>query len=78
MARSTDYVCVPPASRSRTAQENALAASRVDPKGAYGPATCIGGYVWREAYAGDVVCVVPAVRSLVRDENRFGPERTEQ
>lgn len=76
-ARPTDYVCVPPASRNRTAQENASAASRVDPTGAYGAASCRSGYVWREAYSGDVVCVAPATRNQVRMENRLGPGRTE-
>ena len=31
--------------------------------GAYGPHTCVQGYVWREAYAGDDVCVTGAQRS---------------
>lgn len=76
-ARPEDYVCVPPASRTRTAQENAQAASRRDPNGAYGPNTCINGYVWREAFDGDVVCVTPEVRATVREENRQSSSRTE-
>jgi hypothetical protein len=56
--------------RDRTAGENAAAPSLRDPGGAYGPNTCIAGYVWREAFAGDVVCVTPEIRSLVRQENR--------
>ena len=58
-----------PASRARAQQENALAASRVDPFAAYGPNTCLAGFVWREAFAGDVLCVTPDIRTLVRDEN---------
>jgi hypothetical protein len=58
------------------ANENALAASRRAPGGgAYGPNTCLPGFVWREAFGGDVVCVVPARRSAVAQENAFGPSR---
>lgn len=73
VARPEDLVCVTPEARDRTAQENATAASRVDPAGAWGPNTCISGFVWREAFDGDVVCVEPAVRDLVRAENAAGP-----
>ena len=72
----SDHVCVTPEARSRTASENAAAASRVQPGGgAYGPATCIMGFVWREAYPGDVVCVTPEIRELVKQENNLGPSR---
>jgi hypothetical protein len=76
-ARHGDLVCVPPEARDRTAQENAEAASLVDPAGAYGPSTCVQGYVWREAFDGDLVCVTPDVRDLVAEENRLGPSRRE-
>lgn len=69
-AGANDNICVTPESRQRVAQENATAASRVNPRGAYGPNTCIAGYVWREAFNGDVVCVTPQVRALVRQENQ--------
>ena len=36
---------------------------------AYGPDTCINGYVWREAVPNDHVCVVPAVRAAARADN---------
>ena len=72
-----DLVCVPPGSRSRAAQENAYAASRVNPYGSYGPQTCISGFVWREAFAGDRVCVTPAIRDLVRSENLMAASRRE-
>ena len=40
----TDYVCVTPAVRTQTAQDNAAAASRVSPNGGpYGPDTCLNG-----------------------------------
>ena len=70
-----DHVCVTANSRQRAANENAAAASRIDPAGAYGPNTCIDGFVWREAFAGDVVCVTPARREAVRQENATGVAR---
>jgi hypothetical protein len=36
---------------------------------AYGPDTCISGYVWREAIPGDNVCVTPAVRDATAGQN---------
>lgn len=72
-AASFDHVCVRPSSRTRAAQENAMALGRLDPSGAYGPFTCLNGYVWREAYVGDVVCVVPARRTIVAQENSQAP-----
>jgi len=74
-ARPTDYVCVTPQSRSRVRAENTAAPSRIDPNGAYGPASCVSGYVWREAFAGDLVCVTPSRRDQVREENRQAPNR---
>lgn len=70
-----DHVCVKPLGRQRAAEENALAASRVDPAGAYGPNTCLNGFVWREAFGGDVVCVTPARRDAVRQENAMAAAR---
>ena len=57
--------------------DNAAAASRVDPNGAFGAATCVSGFVWREAFPGDVVCVEPWVRGQVANDNRIAPTRTE-
>ena len=34
---------------------------------------CKPGFVWREAYFGDVICVTGARREQVRLENRNGP-----
>jgi hypothetical protein len=58
-ARADDFVCALPFAAGRVAQENAEAASHVDPAGAYGPNSCAAGYVWREAYRDDIVCVAP-------------------
>lgn len=35
----------------------------------YGANTCASGYVWREAFAGDVVCVAPSQRSQAASDN---------
>jgi hypothetical protein len=75
-ARQSDLVCVTPESRSRVAQENRTASSRIVPGGgASGPFTCLSGFVWREAFDGDFVCVTPEVRSLVREENQQAGSR---
>ena len=71
-----DYVCVTVEIRSQTAQDNALAPSRVNPNGGpYGPNTCLNGYVWREAVPGDEVCVTPATRSEAAYDNSQAPNR---
>jgi hypothetical protein len=57
-------------------QENVTAPSRWV-NGAYGPQTCIAGFVWREAFDGDTVCVTPERRAAVKEENRVAPSRTE-
>jgi hypothetical protein len=49
----------------------------VNPGGAYGPNTCLSGFVWREAFEGDIVCVTPEVRSLVSEENSLAASRTQ-
>lgn len=36
---------------------------------AYGPDTCISGYVWREAVQNDHVCVTPDQRTQARRDN---------
>ncbi|MBL8551993.1 MAG: PAN domain-containing protein [Hyphomonadaceae bacterium] len=72
-----DYVCVPPATRSQAAQDNSLAAARVQPGGgAYGAATCRSGFVWREARQGDLVCVPPETRAQAAEDNRLASSRT--
>jgi hypothetical protein len=70
-----DHVCVVPATRTAAAVDNAAAASRIDPNGAYGPATCAAGYVWRDARPGDTVCVTPARRSQAKTDNAQAGQR---
>ncbi|HWO01731.1 MAG TPA: toll/interleukin-1 receptor domain-containing protein [Blastocatellia bacterium] len=65
-----DLVCVRPEVRDKVASQNALAASRRDPRGgSYGPNTCLSGYVWRGAFRGDQVCVTPQERDEVANDN---------
>jgi hypothetical protein len=72
----TDYVCVTPAVRTQTEQDNSEAASRVNPNGGpYGPDTCLDGYVWREAYTNDHVCVLPATRTEAANDNAQAANR---
>jgi hypothetical protein len=41
----------------------------------YGPDTCKSGFVWREAYEGDVVCVTPDTRAQVQEDNDLASDR---
>ncbi|TGQ51025.1 hypothetical protein EN836_26135 [Mesorhizobium sp. M1C.F.Ca.ET.193.01.1.1] len=41
----------------------------------FGQFTCVAGYVWRNAYEGDVVCVTPQRASQVQDENGLAKSR---
>lgn len=43
----------------------------------YGANTCASGYVWREAYAGDVVCVYPSQRSQAAADNAAAASRVD-
>jgi len=70
-----DYVCVTPDVRAQAKDDNAQAASRIDPNGAYGPNTCINGYVWREAFPDDFTCVTPSVRSQAAADNAQAANR---
>ena len=74
--RSSDKVCVPPASKLQADADNAAAASR-KATSTYGPNTCVSGYVWREAYTGDVVCVIPATRSQAAIDNAAAASRVD-
>jgi hypothetical protein len=67
-----DFVCVEPTTRQETADENALAASRVSPTHA---PECISGFVWRDAYEGDLVCVPPASRDRAWADNAVAHSR---
>jgi hypothetical protein len=51
-----------------------VAASRWT-SGAYGPHTCVSGYVWREATSGDDVCVTPDVRTQTAADNAAAASR---
>ncbi len=69
-ANASDKVCVTPAIRAQTREENRLAASRRSPTGgAYGPNTCLQGFVWREAFSGDFACVPPSSRTQAQQDN---------
>jgi len=71
-----DVVCVTPAIRDSTAQQNQAAGQNVEPNGgAYGPNTCKQGFVWREAFSGDTVCVTPAVRTQAASDNAAAASR---
>jgi hypothetical protein len=75
-AQSGDTVCVTPAVRDQTAQDNSQASQRVEPGGgAYGPDTCKQGFVWREAFGGDHVCVTPATRTQAANDNAAAASR---
>jgi hypothetical protein len=75
-ASPEDRVCVSVETRSQTAEENRLAASRRSPTGgAYGPDTCLQGFVWRDAFAGDVVCVSPESRQRAAEDNALAQSR---
>jgi hypothetical protein len=75
-AVANDHVCVTPAVRAQTREDNALAKSRRNPNGGpYGPDTCLSGYVWREAVANDHVCVIPATRAQARSDNANASSR---
>jgi hypothetical protein len=41
----------------------------------YGPNTCLTGFVWREAFAGDVVCVPPSTRTRAKQDNAAAASR---
>ncbi len=74
LIKSSDKVCVLPASKAQADSDNAAANSRKLVV-AIGPNACKVGYVWREAYAGDVVCVVPATRSQAAADNAAAASR---
>src|ERR1700709_887290 len=44
---------------------------------AYGPDTCISGYVWRGANPNDHVCVTPAVRDATAYDNSQAAARVD-
>lgn len=71
-----DHVCVLPATRTQTADDNAQSKSRRQGSGAYGPDTCVSGYVWREAVGPqDHVCVTAAARDQAAQDNAAAASR---
>jgi hypothetical protein len=64
-----DHVCVTPLEQAQVANDNSQAATRVDLSGAYGPQSCVSGFVWREAFGGDFVCVTSAERDQAATDN---------
>jgi hypothetical protein len=71
-----DHVCVSPAIRDQSAQDNSQAnARRARGGGPYGPDSCIVGYVWREGRSDDHVCVTPQVRAQTASENNQAASR---
>lgn len=74
LIRSSDKVCVPPASKAQADADNAAADSR-QLVTVYGSGACIVGYVWREATSGDKVCVTPATKSQAAADNAAAAAR---
>jgi len=77
-----DKVCVTEQTRKQAADDNALAATKIDPKCAagncsYGVGQCLPGYVWREASTTDFVCVSGDVRTLTRADNAAASSRVD-
>jgi hypothetical protein len=71
-----DHVCVTPETRAQAAQDNSFAASRRSPTGgAYGPDTCLQGYVWRGAVPSDHVCVTGETRAQTAEDNSLAASR---
>jgi hypothetical protein len=75
-ARTGDTVCVTPAVRARTLQENSTPTLNREPNGgASGPDTCKQGFVWREAFDGDTICVTPGERAATKADNAAAASR---
>jgi hypothetical protein len=74
LARPSDKICVPPASKMQSDADNAAADSRKIVN-VFGNNACVEGYVWREAFSGDKVCVTPAVRSQAAADNAAAASR---
>jgi len=43
----------------------------------HGANTCASGYVWREAFPGDVVCVTPSQRTQAAADNAYASSRVD-
>ncbi len=78
-ADDSDYVCVSPATRAHTQQDNAQTSARRQPGGGlYGPDTCRQGFVWRDAFLNDHVCVTVSTRSQAAYDNNQAQNRLER
>lgn len=66
-----DHVCVPGASRTRAAADNARAPRRT----VRGSDLCRHGFVWRDAEPGDKICTTGTVRARSAQENRLASQR---
>jgi len=74
-ATKDDHVCVPPATRTAAAMDNANASAHVSKTGgAYGADTCLPGFVWRAATPSDHVCVTPQRRDETAADNAKAAE----
>ncbi|MFH8248765.1 hypothetical protein ACH3VR_00175 [Microbacterium sp. B2969] len=75
LARPDDLVCVLPASAAQVINDNdpLTQAQRKynppDPTRPYGVDECLPGWVWRNAYSGDVACVTVDTRTRTAQEN---------
>jgi hypothetical protein len=74
LIKSSDKVCVPPASKAQADADNAAASGRLC-TATYGPDTCAQGYVWRDAFTNDHVCVTGATRSQAAADNAAAASR---
>lgn len=76
LARPGDLRCVTVLSAAEAKADNdpLLQKARKNPAGAYGPESCVSGYVWREAYTNDVTCVYGGVRTRTYWENQGHPD----
>jgi hypothetical protein len=71
-----DVVCVTPATRTQTAEDNAAASSHVVvSRWPFFPRPCISGYVWRQADPTDYVCVLPATAAQAQADNAQAANR---
>jgi hypothetical protein len=78
LARPGDLTCATALSAAEAKADNDpdLQKLRKDPGGPYGPETCVQGYVWREAWDGDVTCVIGSTRTRTYWENQGHPAGT--
>jgi hypothetical protein len=70
-----DVVCVTPQVRRQVRLDNAAAASRRDPNGAWGPNSCKSPFVWRAARPSDLVCVTVKERTQAARDNAAAASR---